>query len=134
MNQNKIHVEGFHHVAIKVRDFDATIKFYCEVLGFQVSYAGGEGDGRAALIDTGKGNYVEVFAGAPEGERPQGLWFHIALECSDTNAAMERIRAAGVKVTMETKDTIFPSNPPLPIRIAFFEGPNGESIELFQVL
>ena len=129
---NHINVTGFHHVAIKVRDFDASVRFYAETLGFKTTYAWGEGDGRGALIDSGNGNYFEIFAGGPS-EQPSGAWFHIAVVCTDTIAAIEKVRAAGITITMEPKDIVIASNPPLPARIAFFNGPDGESIELFQV-
>jgi len=46
---------------------------------------------------------------------------------------LEKAREAGAEVTMETKDlTIDSSIGPVPVRIAFFKGPDGEVIELFQ--
>lgn len=48
-------------------------------------------------------------------------------------AMLEKVRAAGAEVTMETKDlTIDSSAGPIPARIAFFKGPDGEVIELFE--
>ena len=37
---------GFHHVAIKVADFDGTVEFYTQALGFTVHARWGEGDNR----------------------------------------------------------------------------------------
>jgi hypothetical protein len=46
---------------------------------------------------------------------------------------LEKARKAGAEVTMESKDlTIDSSIGPVPVRIAFFKGPHGEIIELFQ--
>jgi hypothetical protein len=46
---------------------------------------------------------------------------------------LEKARHAGSEVTMKTKDlTIDSSIDPVPVRIAFFKGPDGEVIELFQ--
>jgi catechol 2,3-dioxygenase-like lactoylglutathione lyase family enzyme len=129
---NHLHVDGFHQIAIKVRDFDASVKFYTEALGFEATRAWGEGNGRAAMIDTGRGNYLELFAGGADGVRPEGHWFHLALSCSDAKAAAERVREAGCEITMEATDVAIPSSPPFPVRIAFFKGPDGEVIELFQ--
>ena len=58
-------------------------------------------------------------------------WFHIALRSRDCDALLAGIRAAGTPVTMEPNDIRIPSTPPLPARIAFFTGPDGESIEIF---
>ena len=56
---------------------------------------------------------------------------HIALRSNDVNAAIERARAAGAPITMEPKDIEFNSEPPVPARVGFCEGPDGESIEFF---
>ena len=46
---------------------------------------------------------------------------------------IERVRAAGMPITVEPKDVTIPSRPhALPLRLAFFKGPGGEVFELFQ--
>ncbi len=130
---NNVSVTGFHHIAIKVKDFDASMKFYTQTLGFPVTAAWGEGEKRAAMIDAGNGNCFELFAGGPQGQRPDGHWGHLALRCSDTKSAMEKVKAAGFEVTMETKDITIEARPvKLPVRIGFFKGPDGELIEFFE--
>ena len=57
------------------------------------------------------------------------IFQHLADDCG---AALEAARAAGAEVTVETKDVTISTEPPLPIRIAFFKGPDGEVVELFQ--
>ncbi|MBD2844196.1 VOC family protein [Paenibacillus sp. IB182496] len=120
---------GFHHVAIRVYDFEATITFYTEVLGFTERVRWGEGDKRAIMLDTGDGNYLEVFAGGAQGQKPEGAFLHLALRSDDVDAATERARAAGMEVTVEPKDAVLGG---IPVRISFFKGPDGEIIELFQ--
>src|SRR5690242_21958338 len=90
---------GYHHVAIRAADFDGTLRFYTEALGFRVKVRWGEGDGRAALLDTGDGNYMEVFAGgkrAPGELPPEGAVLHFAFRTTDCDAALERARAAEI--------------------------------------
>lgn len=124
---------GFHHVAIRVQDFDATIKFYTEGLGFKEKIAWGEGDKRAIMMDTGDGNYLEVFAGGSADAKPEGAIIHFALRTTNTDAAIKRARAAGAEITVEPKDVNIPSRPgPTPVRLAFCKGPDGEIIEFFQ--
>jgi len=123
---------GFHHVAIKVADFEGTVRFYTEGLGFTVATRWGEGDGRAVLLDTGDGNYFEIFAGGrPATEARPGPIQHVALRSSDVDGAIARARAAGAQVTMEPKDVAIPSDPPVPVRIAFCKAPGGETLEFF---
>jgi glyoxylase I family protein len=120
---------GFHHVAIRAHDFDASVKFYTEVLGFAERVRWGEGNGRGILLDTGDGNYLEIFAGGAPGPKPEGAFLHLALRTDNVDAAIEVARRAGMEVTVEPKGV---SLGPVPARIAFFKGPDGEIIELFQ--
>ncbi len=125
-------MKGFHHLAIRVKDFDASVKFYTEGLGFKPRLSWGEGDNRAMLLDTGDGNYIELFAGGPQEEKPEGTWLHVAFRTDDCAAALEAAKAAGAQVTMEVTDVTLGDNPSMDARIAFFKGPDGELIELFQ--
>ena len=123
---------GFHHVSMRVRDLDKSIKFYTEALGFVEKTSWGEAPKRTVLLDTGDGNYFEISQGDPEKVHEEGIFHHIALRSDDCASAIEAARAAGAEVTMETKDVNLASKPPMQIRIAFFKGPDGELIELFQ--
>lgn len=125
----KIGGGGFHHIAIRVYDFDKTVSFYTEVLGFTERVRWGEGDSRAIMLDTGDGNYLEVFAGGTEGQKEEGAFLHLALRSDNVTEAIELARAAGMEVTVEPKDAVLGG---IPVRIAFFKGPDGEIIELFE--
>ncbi len=137
-----LHGGGFHHIAIRAYDFDATLNFYIEGLGFRRVYGWGEDgrtkgerDSRAAMLDTGDGNYLEVFAGRvgqPGEEIPEGALLHFALRTTDCAAALERARAAGATVTMETKTVPIKGDTHQDFCIAFVKGLNGEIIEFFQ--
>ena len=86
------------------------------------------------MFDTG-GGYLEIFESSGEIPAGAGILFHLAIRTQDVNAVTERVRAAGCKITVEPKDvTIQTTNGagPVPVRLAFFEGPNGEVWELFQ--
>lgn len=132
MGRNKvIGGGGFHHLAIKVADFDGAVKFYTEGLGFVAAARWGEGDGRAILLDTGDGNYFELFAGGKPSAGEVGPMVHVALRSDNVDAAIARAKAAGAVVTMEPKDVDIPSTPPLPVRIAFCKAPGGEVLEFF---
>lgn len=124
---------GFHHVALRARDFEASVKFYTEGLGFKPKIAWGEGNGRAVMLDTGDGNYLEIFAGGSAEPKPEGVLLHFALRTKDCDAATKRALAAGAVPTMEPKDINIQSRPgPTPVRISFCKGPDGEVIEFFQ--
>lgn len=132
---------GFHHVAIKVADFEKSVAFYTEAMGFVERIRWGEGDKRAILLDCGDGNFFELFAGAApagaekaDGPPPSGQIMHAALRSEDVDGAIAAARAGGAEITMEPKDVTIQSDPPTNVRIAFCKAPGGEVIEFFQHL
>jgi glyoxylase I family protein len=125
-------VNGFHHVAIRVKDFDETVRFYKEGLGLKERLAWGEGDGRAILLDAGNDNCVEIFAGGKSAP-VEGNIMHFALRTGDCDAALKRAQAAGATVTREPRTVELAARTgPASIRVAFVRSPGGESVEFFQ--
>ena len=127
---------GFHHIALRARDFEKSLAFYVEKMGFPIAHQWGEGAGRIALLDIGDGNYVELFASAP-GQTPNAAsdipapwpFFHLALRSTDVDSDIEKVRAFGCPITVEPKSV--PVNGKT-IRVGFFLGPDGEVLEFFQ--
>ena len=131
---------GFHHVCVKTRDWDRTMQFYRETLGCVEKVAWRTAPNRAVMLDCGNANYIEVFEDAGYLPAANGAVLHFALRTTRLDEITARVRAFGAKITMEPKDVTIAntaSGPyavsgPLPIRIFFCEGPNGEVIEFFQ--
>jgi glyoxylase I family protein len=140
-------VEGFHHVAIRAVDFDQTIRFYTDGLGFSVRFGfsvPGRID-RAAFIDVGDGRYIEVFGQGStvqaEGrrrredeERTEGALLHFCLRVVDVEAAHAKALAAGATSRIEPRTATLSSEngATTEVRIAFVNGPNGEVIEFLK--
>ncbi len=126
---------GLHHVCVKTRDWDATMRFYQELLGCTVKVAWRAAPERAVMLDTGDGNYVEVFEDLAYQPAPNGALLHFALRTTRLDEVAARVRAAGVKITVEPKDVAIPTTNvpgPVPVRVFFCEGPNGEIVEFLQ--
>jgi glyoxylase I family protein len=136
---------GFHHVAIRAVDFDETIRFYTEGLGFRVHYpfsVPGRID-RAAFLDAGDGRFVEVFGQGstvqaegrrrlPNEERTEGALLHFCLRVADVEASHARALAAGAQSRVAPGKRQLGADPIVEVTIAFVTGPNGEVIEFLQ--
>jgi len=125
-------VKGFHHIAIRVKDFDATVRFYKEGLGLKERLAWGEGTNRAMMLDVGNGDCIEVFGNGPDTP-VEGNIRHIALRTDDCEAAAQRAVGAGATLTTPPKRVEIPAKTgPVAVRLAFCKAPGGEIIEFFQ--
>lgn len=125
---------GTHHIAVQVRDWEASLKLYRDVLGMELVAEFGSPERKIILLDTGDGSHMELFAPtasspAPDSASVNDPLTHFALATSDTRSAIEHVRQAGYEVTVEPKDVDLGA---LQVTIAFFRGPSGESIEFFQ--
>jgi glyoxylase I family protein len=136
---------GFHHVAIRAVDFDATVRFYTNGLGFTVRYGfsvPGRID-RAVFLDAGDGRYLEVFGPGStvqaEGRRrrpdeapTEGALLHFCLRVADVEAAYARALASGAVSRIAPRTAQLGGEPPAEVQIAFVTGPNGEVIEFLK--
>ena len=123
---------GSHHIALQTRDWEASLRLYRDILGMQIVAEFGTPERRIFLLDIGDGSHMELFAPQPAAaDQPAGtsVLTHIALATTDTRLATERVRAAGYTITVEPKDVQLG---PIAATIAFFSGPNDETIEFFQ--
>ena len=133
MANDKILGASFHHIALEASDIDKTLAFYIDVLGCKLIRSWGEGTGRAAMIDIGDGGLIEVFAKGTSEPAMNEKWAHFAFKVDDSAAAFARATSMGAKPKMEPTDIEIPSDPPYPAKVSFIYGPDGESIEFFQV-
>lgn len=125
---------GFHHMALYASDFDKSLAFY-QKLGMSVYTAWGEGDNRIALLDTGDGTMVELFAKPGREMASEGRWQHLALHVENVEAALQTALAAGAKLQMPVTVMDLDSHPrKITIQIAFVYGPDGEVVEFIKQL
>lgn len=124
---------GFHHVAIWTGDWDKSLKFYIEGLGFVAKIEWGEAPSRAVMLDTGDGNYLEIFEReAAKQTVGEASLLHLCLRCDDVEKAVEIARGAGATVKTEAFSPETFQKIGLPAKIAFILGPDGEIIEFFE--
>lgn len=124
------------HTMIRVLDLEASLDFYCGILGMEV----------LRRTDYPEGRFTNTFVGyGPEAETPTleltwnwdrtepydkgDGWGHICIEVPDVYRACEELAARGAKIT----------RPPGPMKhgtrvIAFCEDPDGYKVELVEPL
>ncbi len=115
------------HTMVRVSDIDASLHFYCDLLGLR----------EIRRRDSQAGRYTLIFLAAPGDEDAQieltfnwdpeaysgGRNFgHLAYAVDDIYAACQRLMDGGVTI----------SRPPRDGRMAFVRSPDGISIELLQ--
>lgn len=121
------------HTMLRVRDLDASIRFYTGPLGMRLLRKLDFPDGKFTLAFVGYGpedstTVIELTYNYDHGPYEIGTGYgHIALETSDIYATAERLRAEGAQITRE----------PGPMKhgrthIAFLKDPDGYLIELVQ--
>lgn len=122
------------HTMVRVTDLDASLRFYCDLLGLE----------ETRRMESEAGRYTLVYLAAPadrdraEAERspeveltwnwdPEAYeggrnFGHLAFKVDDIHAACARLMQGGVTV----------NRPPRDGRMAFVRSPDGISIELLQ--
>ncbi|MGO2132550.1 MAG: VOC family protein [Halomonas sp.] len=122
------------HTMVRVSDLDASLHFYCDLLGLE----------EVRRKDNEKGRFTLVFLAAPtDSERSARLsapeleltwnwdpeaytggrnFGHLAYRVDDIYAACERLQAGGVTI----------NRPPRDGYMAFVRSPDGISVELLQ--
>ena len=115
------------HTMVRVRDLDASLRFYCDALGLRELRRTENEKGRFTLIFlAAPGNddaQVELtYNWDPEEYRIGRAFGHLAYEVDDIYAACQRLRDHGVTI----------NRPPRDGRMAFVRSPDNISIELLQ--
>jgi glyoxylase I family protein len=119
---------GLHHVAVKTANFEAMRAFYTDVLGLPV--VGGFAGRPIIFLGAGDTTIELVGGNAPAEPRGQG-WAHVALRVASTDAVAAELTGRGV--SFHDGPRSFPPDAPT-ARSAFFRDPDGNELELFEVL
>lgn len=126
-------VNGVHHVALAVNNFEESYKFYTEGLGFTLYAKWGGPEKTIALLDMGNGEYIELFSNGSGKEEQDSRYIHLAFKVDDVEAAYNKAIAAGAKPHILPKTVTVNSAPTnILINCAFVIAPGGEQLEFFK--
>lgn len=127
---------GLDHIGIFAREWEQSVAFYEDALGFSTKLLWGEAPGRCAYLDSGDGTCIELFENPalPPAADPPELIPHICLRTNDVDAAHERLVVDhGASSVWEPRDvTLNATDGDVVVRLCFVRGPAGEVIELLQ--
>jgi lactoylglutathione lyase len=95
-------IKGIGHVAFNASDMEASLKFYCKVLGFTKAFEIRDDEGKPWInyIKVRDGQFIELFYGSPNANTPQS-YSHLCLEVEDINKIAERIKSFGIVLDAE---------------------------------
>ena len=122
------------HTMVRVKDLDASLRFYCDLLGLQEVRRTGNEAGRYTLVFLAAPRNLEqstaerapevelTYNWDPEDYQGGRNFGHLAYKVDDIYAACQRFMDAGVVV----------NRPPRDGNMAFVRSPDGVSIELLQ--
>lgn len=121
-------IKHMEHTGIVVSDMERSLAFYQDILGLTLR--------RRAFVNDDVELAFLYFPNHPQTEvelicRPmepsEGLVNHLAFRVDDIEAELSRLRELGVTLSDETHIVILGD-----VKIAFFEGPDGEKLELVE--
>ncbi|MBF2074952.1 MAG: VOC family protein [Synechococcales cyanobacterium C42_A2020_086] len=125
-------VQGIHHVAVICSDYEASKRFYVEVLGFPIIRETYRAARRSYKLDlrVSDTEAIELFSFPDPPSRPSqpeacGLR-HLAFAVADLDAAVADLQAQGVKVEPIRLDALTDR------RFTFFQDPDGLPLELYE--
>ncbi|WP_141502833.1 VOC family protein [Paenibacillus luteus] len=139
-------IKGLAHVAIQANNYEQTIAFYTEVLGFKAghhwSLPSFKIKDATMLISPDQKTCIEVFDNEAEiaaqgkkaasaSEIAYGAILHFAFYVSDVDEIYHRALAHGAKAYV-APGSITLGEPPLVLRNAVIHSPNGEVIEFLE--
>jgi lactoylglutathione lyase len=127
--------EGYRllHTMLRVRDLDASVRFYTELMGMKELRRRDVPDGKYTLVFVGYGDetanaVVELTYNYGVDHYENGDAFgHLAVGVPDLYELCDRLKAGGAKITREPGPLKFGT-----VHIAFVEDPDGYKIELVQ--
>jgi lactoylglutathione lyase len=115
------------HTMVRVRDLDASMRFYCAALGLREVHRSEHEKGRFTLVYLAAPNdddaQIELtYNWDPEEYKIGRAFGHVAYEVDDIYAACQRLADHGVVI----------NRPPRDGRMAFIRSPELISVELLQ--
>ena len=122
---------GLAHIGIFTADMETSVAFYVDTLGFELFYSCDLGKTLLRFVKAGSCILELIQPDGYTGGRGEGVVAHIAIEVQDIRTLVASLKAKGVKFNspdVSVIPTLFPTGS----TNIFFNGPNGEALELYE--
>ncbi|KMY52961.1 glyoxalase [Bacillus sp. FJAT-27231] len=124
-------IKRMEHVGIMVKNLEKSISFYTDIIGFQLLGRLDHPNGQIKIAFIGtedkEGTQIELLEGYNDSLPVEGKVHHLALKVEGIESEIARLKEAGVRF-IDKEITTLPNGS----RYMFFEGPDGEWLELFE--
>ena len=118
-------INKIHKIAVVTDDVEGAVAFYTQVLGLEVIERFPKEDDEDFVFLKAGDVKLELMP-KKTMEAPEGF-HHISFEVESVDAAFEELKSKGVKILREPFDARIEG-----LRLAFFEGPDGVRLQLFE--
>lgn len=117
----------FSHVGIVVQNMEEAVEFYTKILGCQLHNQQKDEHIEFTLLKAGDQEIELLKFPGDTKERKEGVISHIAFSVEDIEKEIGRLKEAGIRLETDQPREVSGN-----IKIFFFNGPAGESIEFVQ--
>lgn len=116
------------HATVAVRDLDAMLDFYCDVLGFLITNRGAVGEGEMAFIsqDPGEHHQLVFVSGTPPPDHQFVMTDHLAFR----TGGLDDLRAIGARLDRAGVEAVIPIDHGNAWSL-YFNDPEGNGLECF---
>ena len=115
------------HVALKVKDLEASVRFYHDVVGLPILRKFGSPENPRAVFVSG----IQLVRGSAEpGPNPYGIFDHVGVAVENIVEACAHLDAAGFKADTPLNKRSFPELNDRELLSAYYRDPDGNRVEL----
>jgi lactoylglutathione lyase len=120
------------HIAIRAADIEASLAFYCGMLGMREAFRmhNAEGQLSTVYVCLAPGQFIEIFPGGITGYEIDNNtigYSHLCIEVENAAETLERLRAKGIPVDRELQTGVSKC------RMFWTHDPDGNRIEFMEL-
>ncbi len=123
-------ITGVAHIGLYIKDLERSIRFYEDILGFQMIRRFTSLEGNLMAFMKSGNLVIELIQHVEWMDRKDGLYDHIAMEVEDIESATKELVEKGIEMEMEIYHDMLVTTEG--VKYVAFRGPDGEHLELYQ--